>query len=120
MSICYIINVFANIGCPEFRHSNKHLCDTKLSVADISLNLLNYESKDILEGRCTSATPPSFEIYSGRSESTSSITSEPKGTYLVLTEINYNGYYFRYSDNIILFIYTLKHLRFIFLPQTSR
>ena len=85
MNISYIINRLTNIGCPEFRQSNKYLRDTKTSVADISLSLLNYESEDILEGRRTSTTPPSFETYSGRSESISSITSEPKGRYLVLS-----------------------------------
>ena len=110
MNIPYIINICANIGCPELRESNKYLCDTKTSVADISINWLNYESEDILEGRPTSATPPSFETYSGRSESISSIASEPKGRYLVLNGkchlfIMTND--FRYSDDIIFFIYTL-------------
>ena len=119
-----MINVFANIGCPEFRQSNEYLCDTKTSVADISLNLLNYKSEDILECRPTSTTPPSFEAYSGSRESISSITSDSKGKYFVLNGkmclFYLNKYYFRYSDGIIFFIYTLQRLRFILLPQTSR
>ena len=85
MNISHVINVFANIGCPEFRESSKYLCDTKTSAPDISPNLLIYKSKDILEGRPTSPTPSSFDTYSGRSESTASVTSEPKGKYLVLS-----------------------------------
>ena len=84
MNISHAINVFANIGCPEFRESSKYLCDTKTSAPDISPNLLIYKSEDILEGRPTSATSSSFDTYSGRSESTASVTSEPKGKYLVL------------------------------------
>ena len=91
------MNVFAYIGSPEFRESSKYLCDTKTSVADISPNLLIYKSEDILEGRPTSATSSSFDTYSGRSESTASVTSEPKGKYLVLNgkipDLYFHKYY---------------------------